>query len=195
MFNPDDYTNLRNVVKRTCKIEVASNYKLILLRQVIEHFTGYNKFDNVTFETSFEVETYDDDDIINCCCSKIIKQKYLLTHKPTNITFIVGSNCIKKAIPYLSADFFKEKCKQCKIVAINKKTNVGKLGFCSSICEIHYKFPQKKCSVCNKNISSKYSKCYKCSFTNCVECDETISVDTSYDNKCNQCMFQKCLII
>ena len=69
-----------------------------------------------------------------CICSKNIELIYTIKHVPTNQSFVVGSECIKKISKNLYNKIFKEKCRVCSSVILDKRTKLGKNNICSYSC-------------------------------------------------------------
>lgn len=116
--------------------------------------------------------------ITRCCCSQNEDSgitHVIVTHKVSNISFIVGKDCFYKL--FSEADdadtFFKEQCKWCG--AIVAKRNSSRENFCNKECVRNYENAERKkrsqkvylkCVECNvpKKIPNqqKYMLCYKC---------------------------------
>ena len=69
-----------------------------------------------------------------CICSKNIKLNYTIKHVPTNQSFLVGSECIKKISKNLYNKIFKEKCRVCNSPILDKRTKLGRINICSNAC-------------------------------------------------------------
>lgn len=135
------------------------------VKNISDHFTTYKK--RLARNT-----------ITRCCCSQHQEDGIthaLVTHKKTNMSFIVGKDCFSKL--FYDADdvitFWKERCKWCG--AIVAKTNTNRENFCNKTCVRNYENAERikrsqkvylKCVNCNvpKKIPNQqqHKLCYKC---------------------------------
>jgi hypothetical protein len=139
------------------------------------------------------------DVLTRCCCSQFEENGIMhaiVTHKSTNISFIVGSVCFKKL--FWDAEdvdtFFKEECKYCgRIVA---KRAYDRPNLCNQECAKNYEEqesrkkivyvppppPPKK--VWPKKVYDKCEECEKPKYTEnhrkyplCYNCDQEKKLD------------------
>lgn len=71
-----------------------------------------------------------------CICSQAIEHQYIITHKPTNIKFCVGSQCVKKVSQDLFDLITHPTCVAtgCKDPVMDQRTKHGRCGYCSDTC-------------------------------------------------------------
>lgn len=71
-----------------------------------------------------------------CICSQAIEYQYIITHKPTNISFSVGSQCVKKVSQHLYDIITHTPCKayDCTRPVMDKRRKAGRCGYCSDTC-------------------------------------------------------------
>ena len=149
------------------------------LRACLTHFTKDNLTNVKRIDQYFKTNGKELRNVITrCCCSQHEPTgitHVIVTHKKTNLNFIVGGDCFKK----LFADaedvdtILKERCKWCgEIVA---KRSSSRENFCNKYCVRNYENAERrkrsqkvylKCVNCNvpkKNANQqKYMLCYKC---------------------------------
>jgi hypothetical protein len=194
-----DYKDYKNVIQR---IEDSSgesqNLKEPCLRACLSHFIGEDltsvKKISEHFVTDHKLHR---DHLKRCCCSEEVwrtddegtKQRVdiwhaVITHKLTNLSFIVGRVCFRKL--FIDADdadtFFKETCNYCgEIVA---KRSVDRPNFCNQKCVKKYEEEQR----CKRNaeyekqmreerekdmyIGNYYVSTLKKVYTHCLECEK-----------------------
>ena len=72
----------------------------------------------------------------HCICCHVIHNSFTITHIPTNNSFEVGSKCVKKVSNelYRRITTKKDLCKTCREPKVDKRTNIGKKGYCSTSC-------------------------------------------------------------
>jgi uncharacterized protein (DUF3820 family) len=85
-------------------------------------------------EIEWEQDYFNGESQTLCICSKNIELIYTIKHVPTNQSFVVGSECIKKISKNLYNKIFKEKCRVCNSVILDKRTKLGKNNICSYSC-------------------------------------------------------------
>ena len=131
----------------------------------------------------------EDDEMYRCICSKKIKHLYYIKHIETDISFQVGSECVKKLDNELGLGLTKNKCKICDNFIMDNRKKCSKKDCCSDFCmnklcklcdkpltNLKYTIcfdcntlkklkSDKKCSNCGIYILSKYTKCYNCNLT------------------------------
>lgn len=160
-YYEQNYHIFKNTVYRN-EDSSGCNAKEDCLRGCFTHFTKED-FKNVKkisdhFKTNGkELRNY----ITRCCCSKHEATgitHVIVTHKKTQLNFVVGGDCFKK----LFADaedvdtILKEQCKWCgEIVA---KRNSSRENFCNQKCVRDYEIAERR---------KRYQKVY----LKCVECD------------------------
>ncbi len=71
-----------------------------------------------------------------CICSQAIEHQYTITHKPTNISFSVGSQCVKKVSQHLYDIITHDQCGayDCSRPVMDKRRKAGRCGYCSDTC-------------------------------------------------------------
>jgi hypothetical protein len=188
-----DYKDYKNVVQRYEDSSGESqNLKEPCLRACLSHFIGQDltgvKKISEHFVTDHKLHR---DHLKRCCCSEEVwrtddegtKQRVdiwhgVVTHKLTNLSFIIGRVCFNKL--FVNADdadtFFKETCKACgEIVA---KRSVDRPNFCNQKCIKQHE--EEQCCKRNaeyeeakqKYIESLQSKNKKIVYTHCLECEK-----------------------
>ena len=103
---------------------------------VIENITK-EEFDEMNWKVDNQSFDYDYGDVgSHCICCHGIHNSYTITHIPTNNSFEVGSDCVKKISNELHRRITTKKdlCKTCREPEVDKRTNVGKEGYCSESC-------------------------------------------------------------
>lgn len=108
-----------------------------------EDLTGVKKIGE-HFKTDKKIRR---DILTRCCCSQLEEDGIMhgiVTHKSTNISFIVGSVCFKKL--FWDAEdvdtFFKEECKYCKQIVKSRSTK--REYFCNQDCVKAYAKKQEE---------------------------------------------------
>jgi len=86
-------------------------------------------------EIEWEQDYFNGESQTLCICSKNIELIYTIKHVPTNQSFVVGSECIKKISKNLYNKIFKEKCRVCNLPILDKRTKLGKNNICSNACK------------------------------------------------------------
>ena len=188
-----DYKDYKNVVQRVEDSSGESqNLKEPCLRACLSHFIGEDLTGVKKISEHFVTDhILYRDHLKRCCCSEEVwrtddegtKQRVdiwhgVVTHKLTNLSFIVGSVCFRKL--FIDADdadtFFKETCKACgEIVA---KRSVDRPNFCNQKCIKQHE--EEQCCKRNaeyeeanqKYIESLQSKNKKIVYTHCLECEK-----------------------
>lgn len=69
-----------------------------------------------------------------CICSHPISHSYIITHTPTNNSFEVGCDCVKKISPHLYNVLTKTPCKWCDHPILDRRRIHGRYGYCSKDC-------------------------------------------------------------
>ena len=72
-----------------------------------------------------------------CICGEEIGLYYFITHMPTDISFLVGSKCVKKVSQHLYDMITHESCiaPNCWNPVMDMRTKHGKCGYCSNTCQ------------------------------------------------------------
>ena len=118
------------------------------LRCCFTHFIGEDltgaKSIGQHFKTNGKIRR---DILTRCCCSQLEEEGIMhgiVTHKSTNISFIVGKDCFSKM--FSEADdvvtFWKEECKYCKQIVKSRSTK--REYFCNKECVKAYEEEQAK---------------------------------------------------
>lgn len=186
-----DYKDYKNVVQRVEDSSGESqNLKEPCLRSCLSHFIGEDLTGVKKISEHFVTDhILYRDHLKRCCCSEEVwrtddegtKQRVdiwhgVVTHKLTNLSFIVGSVCFRKL--FIDADdadtFFKETCNYCgKIVA---KRSVDRPNFCNQKCVKKYEEQEEKKrrllrdEAWKKKWGEQNNK--KKVYDNCAECDK-----------------------
>lgn len=71
-----------------------------------------------------------------CICSQRITHAYTIKHIPTEQSFLVGSECVRKISKSLYNEIVKEKCVVCAAPILDKRTKLGKKNICSAACNV-----------------------------------------------------------
>jgi len=100
---------------------------------VVEGITGQG------FNADDWVGKEEEGDIKYCICSQAIEHQYTITHKPTNMSFSVGSQCVKKVSQRLYDIITHDVCisSTCSNPVLDKRTKCGRRGYCSERCRAH----------------------------------------------------------
>ena len=99
-------------------------------------------YDNIENDVS---DSYKD----RCICTHVITEAWLITHKPTGLTFQVGKDCVKKTSELLYG----------KLLSIKRKQHYKKLGRICSYCNetlTDIRKKHQKNFLCNSICSYKY---------------------------------------
>jgi len=161
----------------------CQTFKEKCLKACLTHFTKDNLTNVKRIGHHFKTNGKELRNVITrCCCSQHEKTgitHIIVTHKNTNLNFIVGGDCFKK----LFADaedvdtILKQTCKYCgKIVA---KKDDSRENFCNQKCRRAYEEQEHK-----KNMPKPTPKTKKL-YTNCIECDEPKT--TERQKECKLC--------
>jgi hypothetical protein len=168
VYRNEDSSGECQVVKEKC------------LRECFTHFIGIDLTGIKTIKQHFTTNGKTQRHIITrCCCSQFEKDGIMhgiVTHKLTNLSFIVGKDCFSKL--FSGADdvktFWKEECIYCKKIVV--KTLTSRPNFCNQKClraheeQEHRKRNAKKvytkCKMCDKpkktESQQKWALCYEC---------------------------------
>ena len=167
LFKCEDYQKLNGYVERSVDKEVAPHHKQILLKECLAHFTGGELPLLNDFKFIGEDET---EEGMSCICSQIINKVYIIEYIPKGIKFKLGKNCFEKLYGRFETnenDFFKPECLNCKDnKVLSKRTNEGKLGFCSKKCMhiFNKKVPCSDCGLKFWKMAKHHKRCKRCYF-------------------------------
>jgi hypothetical protein len=211
-----DYKHYKNVVHRHEDSSGEHQYE-VCLRACLTHFIGEDLTGAKRISTHFVTDhRLHKDHLKRCCCSKEVWRTddegtdqrvsishAVVTHKLTELSFIVGKDCFHKL--FVNAEdadtFFKETCKYCnKIVA---KKSADRPYLCNQDCVKEYE-KQEKAQQREKEEQERrkkmvytpppkkvwpkkvYEKCAECDmpkygererqFKHCVDCNRKIQL-------------------
>lgn len=71
-----------------------------------------------------------------CICSQKITHSFTIKHIPTDQSFLVGSECVRKISKSLYNEIVKDKCVVCAAPILDKRTKLGKKNICSAACNV-----------------------------------------------------------
>ena len=157
------YNNTKNVIFRNQDSSgECQAIKEKCLRACFTHFTkdDFKNVKNISDHFTTNNKKLARNTITRCCCSQHQEDGImhaLVTHKKTNISFIVGKDCFSKL--FYDADdvitFWKEQCKFCNNIVA--KTNINRENFCNQSCVRNYEIQERK-----KRLQKVYLKCVEC---------------------------------
>ena len=113
---------------------------LYILQEVTgEQFDGDNYYGTnpEDLDNDEDYENYQNEEGL-CICSQIIHKLYKITYKPSNITFQVGCECVKKTDLNLFNEITKPKCSMCPSLLLDRRTQPNKSGYCSEKCKLKH---------------------------------------------------------
>jgi hypothetical protein len=193
-----DYKDYKNVVQRYEDSSGESQFELCL-RACLTHFIGEDLTGAKRISTHFVTDhRLYKDHIKRCCCSKEVWRTddekthqrisifhAVVTHKLTELSFIVGKDCFHKL--FINAEdaetFFKETCKYCGEIVAKKSTE--RPEFCNQTCIRKYQEQERK-----KNMPKPTPKIKKV-FTKCAECDKPKYTERQRECElCYDCKFK-----
>jgi len=137
----------------TCLCNPKNKNQAVEFLWVIESITR-TKFNETEWENLTEGDEminaiYDSNDDGMCICSHRISHSYIIRHKPTNNSFEVGCDCVKKISPHLYNVLTKTPCKWCKNPILDKRKIHGRYGYCCEDCykgsHLHFGKYKGKC--------------------------------------------------
>lgn len=113
------------------KEDTVNNIKQNELLKIIEGITdcSFNYDPDI-----WDGEEMECQDASMCLCSQLVKYNFIITHKPSNKKFIVGSECVKKISPEFHKVIKADKCRLCPKPVLNKRFKYGREGYCSNEC-------------------------------------------------------------
>jgi hypothetical protein len=162
VFRNEDSLSECQVLKEQCLRACFTHFlgaDLTGTKNIKQHFTQDNKLIRLL--------------ITRCCCSQFEETHIthaVVTHKSTNISFIVGKDCFNKL--FAGADdidtFWKEECKYCKNIVAKRMD--WRPNFCNQKCVNKYKEDELK----KNSVKSKTKKIY----LKCEECDKPKKTDS-----------------
>lgn len=210
-FTPDYFEKNYHIVKNTVYRNNDSsgcNAKEECLRACFTYFTkdDYTKVKKISHHFKTNGREIREAAITRCCCSQIEDSgitHVIVTHKVTDISFIVGRDCFYKL--FKDADdadtFFKEMCKECgKFV---KSRSINRPNFCNfDRCKKNYdvrqfllKEKERRAELSKKwkEEAKVYEQCIECDkpkytekqrkFKLCYDCYQTNQLDTSSEDE------------
>ena len=125
------YKRIDNVPKNP--IKSSKRYEFLW---VLETLTK-TKFDASEWENSEQSFDYGNDtNGTMCICTKAITNDYTIIHKPTQMCFEVGCDCVRKIDDDLYLKLTKTECLYCDNPVLDRRTKKGKLGLCNNCVPI-----------------------------------------------------------
>ena len=113
------------------KVDTVNNIKQNELLKIIEGITDCSFTYNPAVWVGEEMECGDSS---MCLCSQLVRYNFIITHKPSNKKFIVGSECVKKISPKFHKVIKCDKCRICGDPVLDKRPKHGREGYCSKEC-------------------------------------------------------------
>lgn len=187
VFRNEDSSGESQINKEPCLRACFSHYlgqDLTSTKRIAEHFITDGKLHR--------------DHLKRCCCSEEVwktddertRQRVsifhaVVTHKLTNISFIVGKDCFNKL--FWNAEdadtFFKEECKYCKQIV--KVRNTDRPNFCNQKCVKAYEIQEHKKRIVYVPPPPVKKIWPQKVYEQCIECDKPKY--TEKQRKCKLC--------